>query len=88
MTFPKSCALRGAARRQEHGSEPAASISEGVGSATIETINGDLKDHRGLTRFRVRGIDRVTSVLLLSVLTYNLLRAIAVAPHIVLPPTG
>ncbi|MEM7206133.1 MAG: transposase, partial [Planctomycetota bacterium] len=24
-------------------------------ASTIETINGDLKDHRGLTRFRVRG---------------------------------
>ena len=57
-------------------------------AATIETINGDLKDHRGLTRFRVRGLDRVRSVLLLSVLTYNLLRAIAIAPEVILPSTA
>jgi transposase len=57
-------------------------------AATIETINGDLKEHRGLTRFRVRGLDRVRSVLLLSVLTYNLLRALAIAPHVLLPSTA
>jgi len=57
-------------------------------AATIETINGDLKEHRGLTRFRVRGLDRVQSVLLLSVLSYNLLRALAIAPHVILPSTA
>jgi hypothetical protein len=57
-------------------------------AATIETINGDLKEHRGLTQFRVRGLDRVRSVLLLSVLTYNLLRAIAIAPQVMLPSTA
>lgn len=57
-------------------------------AATIETINGDLKEHRGLTRFRVRGLDRVRSVLLLSVLTYNLLRAVALAPQVMLPSTA
>jgi transposase len=57
-------------------------------AATIETVNGDLKDHRGLTRFRVRGLDRVQSVLTLAVLTYNLLRAIAIAPEVMLPATG
>jgi len=56
--------------------------------STIETINGDLKDHRGLTRFRVRGMKRVQSVLTLCVLTYNLLRAIAIAPAVVLPSTA
>ena len=32
-------------------------------ASTIETVNGDLKDHRGLTRFRVRGLQRVQCVL-------------------------
>lgn len=57
-------------------------------AATIETINGDLKDHRGMDHFLVRGLDRVNCVLLLSVLTYNLLRAIAIAPEIMLPSTA
>ena len=56
--------------------------------STIETINGDLKEHRGLTRFRVRGRDRIRSVLLLSVLTYNLLRALVIAPEVMLPSTA
>ena len=56
-------------------------------AATIETINGDLKAHRGMTRFRVRGLGRVKSVLTLSVLTYNLLRAIVIAPQVMLPST-
>jgi transposase len=42
-------------------------------AATIETVNADLKTHRGLDRFRVRGIDKVTCVVLWSVLAYNLL---------------
>ena len=57
-------------------------------AATMETVNGDLKEHRGLTQFRVRGLGRVQSVVLLSVLTYNLLRAIAIAPEIMLPSTA
>lgn len=56
-------------------------------AATIETINGDLKEHRGLTCFRVRGLRRVQSCLLLCVLTYNLLRALTIAPEVVLPTT-
>lgn len=54
-------------------------------ASTIETVNGDLKDHRGLTRFRVRGLQRVQCVLTWGVLTYNLLRAIVIAPQVVLP---
>ncbi len=34
-------------------------------AATIETIHGDLKEHRGSTRFRVRGLQRVQSCLVL-----------------------
>lgn len=56
-------------------------------AATIETVNGDLKEHRGLTRFRVRGLQRVQSVLMLSVLAYNLLRALVIAPQVVLQTT-
>ena len=56
--------------------------------STIEPINGDLKDHRGMTRFRVRGLSRVQSVLTLCVLTYNLLRAFVIAPEVVLPSTA
>ena len=54
-------------------------------AASIETINGDLRSHRGLTHFPVRGIDRATSVLLLTALTYNLLRTLAIAPAVLLP---
>jgi transposase len=54
-------------------------------ASTIETINGDLKTYRGLGQFGVRGIDKATSVLLLSVLTYNLLRTIAIAPQVLIP---
>lgn len=53
-------------------------------ASTIETINGDLKSHRGLGPFRVRGIDKATAVLLMSVLTYNLLRTIAIAPEVLM----
>jgi transposase len=42
-------------------------------AATIETVNADLKAHRGLDQFRVRGIGKVTCVVLWCVLAYNLL---------------
>ena len=50
-----------------------------------ECRHGDLEDHRGLTRFRVRGLQRVQSVLLSGVLTYILLRAMVIAPEVMLP---
>ena len=50
--------------------------------ATVETVNGDLKDHRGLERLRVRGIERVQCVLLWTVLAYNLMRTFALAPQL------
>lgn len=50
--------------------------------ATVETANADLKDHRGLDRLRVRGIDRVQCVLLWAVLTYDLMRVFVLAPHL------
>jgi len=42
--------------------------------STIEPINGDLKTFRGLTQFTVRGLAKVTSVVLWSVLAYTLMR--------------
>ena len=49
-------------------------------AATVETVNGDFKDHRGLDRLRVRGVDRADCVLLLTVLAYNLMRSFVIAP--------
>ncbi len=40
--------------------------------STIETINGDLTEHRGLRRLRVRGPTKVRCVVLLLALVYNL----------------
>jgi transposase len=42
-------------------------------ASTIETVNAELKTNRGLTPFRVRGITKVTSVVLWSVLAYNVM---------------
>lgn len=53
-------------------------------ASSIETINGDLKAHRGLTQFAVRGLQRTSSVLLLTVLTYNILRVLRIAPELLL----
>lgn len=45
--------------------------------ATAETVNADLRAHRGLDRLRIRGTDKVLSVALWMAITYNILRAIA-----------
>ncbi len=42
-------------------------------AALSETINADLKTHRGLDRIMVRGLGKIRCVVLLSVLAYNLL---------------
>ena len=42
-------------------------------AATSETVNADLKTHRGLARLTVRGLDKVTCVALWSALAYNVL---------------
>jgi transposase len=42
-------------------------------AATVETVNGDLKEHRGLRQFKVRGQAKAFCVALLAALTYNLL---------------
>ncbi len=45
-------------------------------AATAETVNADLKQWRGLTRFSVRGLTKVTTVVLWAALTYNLMRGL------------
>jgi transposase len=46
-------------------------------AATAESTNADLKQHRGLTQFVVRGLPKVTTIALLAAFTYNALRAIS-----------
>ena len=46
-------------------------------AATAETVNADAKEHRGLDRFSVRGLDKATSVACLFALTYDILRFIS-----------
>jgi transposase len=61
-----------AAWRARMKTEQAAAIYRERAS-TIETINADLKEHRGLGRFRVRGIAKATCVALWAALAYNVL---------------
>ena len=42
-------------------------------AATIETVNADLKTHRGMDRFQVRGLDKVKCVALWCALAYNVM---------------
>jgi hypothetical protein len=58
--------------RQRMGSDEAQTIYKERAS-TVETANADLKTHRGLQQFLVRGIDKVKCVVLWSALAYNLL---------------
>lgn len=46
-------------------------------AATAETVNGDLRTHRGLNLLPVRGLTKVTTIALLMGLTYNAMRVIA-----------
>lgn len=59
--------------RQRMATDEAKTIYKQRG-ATIETINGDLTEHRGLRRLRVRGPTKVRCVLLWLALAYNILR--------------
>jgi transposase len=47
-------------------------------AAVAERVNADLRVHRGLDRFTVRGLAKVNAVVLITALTFNVLRAIAV----------
>jgi transposase len=58
--------------RQRMGTEEAKEIYKERAS-TIETVNADLKTHRGLGRFLVRGIGKARCVVVWSALAYNLL---------------
>jgi transposase len=42
-------------------------------ASTIETVNADLKTHRGLEQFLVRGLEKIKCVALWSALAYNLM---------------
>lgn len=57
--------------RQRMSTDEAKAIYKERGS-TIETVNGDLTEHRGLRRLRVRGPTKARCVLLLLALAYNL----------------
>lgn len=51
-------------------------------ASTVETANGDLRAHRGLNRFVVRGLPKVRCVVLWAAITYNVLRLISLGgPH-------
>jgi transposase len=58
--------------RQRMGTDEAKEIYKERAS-TIETVNADLKTHRGLDRFLVRGMEKAKCVVLWSALAYNLL---------------
>lgn len=61
-----------AAWRERMGSAEGKEIYKLRGQ-TIETINADLKTHRGLDRLTVRGVDKIRCVALWSAVAYNLL---------------
>jgi IS5 family transposase len=56
-------------------------------AATAECVNA-LARERGLTRLRVRGTAKVRCVLLLHALAHNLMRTLALAPHLLGYGTG
>jgi transposase len=66
--------------RERMGSEEAKAIYK-ARAATAECINA-LARERGLTRLRVRGQAKVRCVLLLHALAHNLMRIVALAPHL------
>ena len=61
-----------AAWRQRMGSEESQAIYK-LRAATSETVNADLKTHRGLGQLTVRGLDKIRCAVLWSVLAYNLM---------------
>lgn len=65
-----------AAWRKRMG-EPATAEIYKLRAATSETVHADMREHRGLHQFPVRGMEAMRSVALLMALTYNVLRVIA-----------
>jgi transposase len=66
--------------RERMGTEEAKTIYK-ERAATAECVNA-LARERGLTRLRVRGRAKVRCVLLLHALAHNLMRTLALAPHL------
>lgn len=60
-------------RWHEWMSTPKAQEYKTLRGSTVETINADLKTHRSMDKFVVRGLRKVRCVALLNALTYNLL---------------
>jgi hypothetical protein len=58
--------------RQRMGSDEGQAVYKQRGS-TVETVNADLKGHRGLGRLMVRGRDKVLCCALWSALAYNIM---------------
>lgn len=61
-----------AAWRVRMGTPEAQEIYKQRGS-TVETVNADLKEYRGLQRFLVKGMKKALSIVLWSALAYNLM---------------
>jgi hypothetical protein len=68
-----------AAWRQRMGTEEAKNIYK-ERAATSECVNGKCRAVHGLQQFPVRGIPKVTGVVLLIAIAHNLLRWLALAP--------
>jgi IS5 family transposase len=66
--------------RERMGTEEAKAIYK-ERAATAECVNAQARE-RGLTRLRVRGTAKVRCVLLLHALAHNLMRTLALAPHL------
>ena len=50
-------------------------------AATAECVNDHARE-RGLTRFRVRGLKKIKSVLMIFAIAHNLMRTVALAPQL------
>ena len=61
-----------AAWRERMGSEAGKAVYK-ERAATVETVNADLKAHRGLVQLTVRGLEKAKCVALWCALAYNLL---------------
>jgi transposase len=71
---PRPCDTPGVADWRTRMGTPEAREIYKLRAATAETVNAHLRCFRGLDRFRVRGLPKVTCVVLWSVLAYNILR--------------
>ena len=58
--------------RRRMGSEAGQAVYRERG-ATVETVNADLKTHRGMDRMRVRGLKKTKCIALWAALAYNIM---------------